>query len=58
MEELGIVGPFEGSKPRQVLITKQQWQEMQLVNGTAPTERFQTEMEFGTDGADGDDAPF
>lgn len=57
MEELGIVGPFEGSKPRQVLITKQQWQEMQLVNGTAPTERFQTEMEFGTDGAD-DDAPF
>ena len=48
----------QGSKPRQVLITKQQWQEMQLVNGTAPTERFQTEMEFGTDGADGDDAPF
>ena len=58
MEERGIVGPFEGSKPRQVLITKQQWQEMQLVNGTAPTERFQTEMEFGTDGADGDDVPF
>lgn len=49
MEQLGIVGPFEGSKPRQVLITKQQWQEMQLMNGSAPTERFQTEMEFGTD---------
>jgi S-DNA-T family DNA segregation ATPase FtsK/SpoIIIE len=49
MEELGIVGPFEGSKPRQLLITKQQWQEMQLVQGTAPTERFMTEMEFGTD---------
>lgn len=48
MEELGIVGPFEGSKPRQILITKQQWQEMQLVQGTAPTERFVTEMEFGT----------
>lgn len=29
MEEIGVVGPFEGSKPRQVLITKQQWQEMQ-----------------------------
>ena len=29
MEELGIIGPFEGSNPRQVLITKQQWQEMQ-----------------------------
>lgn len=29
MEEKGIVGPFEGSKPRQLLITKDQWQEMQ-----------------------------
>ena len=30
MEERGIVGPFEGSKPRQVLITKDQWREMVL----------------------------
>ncbi|MBQ6934733.1 MAG: DNA translocase FtsK [Clostridia bacterium] len=30
MEERGIVGPFEGSKPRQVLITKQEWQEMMV----------------------------
>jgi S-DNA-T family DNA segregation ATPase FtsK/SpoIIIE len=30
MEERGVVGGFEGSKPRQLLITKQQWQEMQL----------------------------
>jgi len=29
MEERGVVGPFEGSKPRQLLITKEQWQEMQ-----------------------------
>lgn len=28
MEERGIIGPHEGSKPRAVLITKQQWQEM------------------------------
>ena len=30
MEERGIVGPFEGSKPRQVLISKQEWQEMMV----------------------------
>ena len=28
MEEKGIVGPFEGSKPRQLLINRAQWQEM------------------------------
>lgn len=28
MEQRGIVGPHEGSKPRQVLITRQQWLEM------------------------------
>ena len=33
MEEMGIVGPFEGSKPRQLLITKEQWQEMQMASG-------------------------
>ena len=25
MEEMGIVGPFQGSKPRAILITKEQW---------------------------------
>lgn len=30
MEQRGIVGPFEGSKPRQVLIEKEDWMEMQL----------------------------
>jgi len=49
MEELGIVGPFEGSKPRQVLITREQWQEMQMLHGTAPTEIMETRMEFGED---------
>ena len=41
LEEKGIVGPFEGSKPRQLLITKEQWQEMKyrqgiVVPGAAP----------------------
>ena len=30
MEQKGIIGPFEGSKPRQVLITKERWLEMKL----------------------------
>ncbi len=30
MEARNIVGRFEGSKPRQVLISKQQWMEMQM----------------------------
>ena len=30
MEERGIVGPSEGSKPRRVLITKDEWMEIQL----------------------------
>lgn len=30
MEQMGIVGPHEGSKPRQVLITYQQWLEMTM----------------------------
>lgn len=29
MEEKGIVGPFQGSKPRAILVTKEQWASMQ-----------------------------
>lgn len=31
LEQRGIVGPHEGSKPRQVLITRQQWLEMNMI---------------------------
>ena len=36
MEEKGVVGPFEGSKPRQLLITKEQWAEMQYKQNMTP----------------------
>jgi len=52
MEEKGVVGPFEGSKPRQVLITKEQWQEMQYKQGmvdAAPAEPVPDELEFERD---------
>ncbi len=34
MEEKGIVGPFQGSKPRAILVTKEQWEAMRS-GGTA-----------------------
>ena len=51
MEEIGVLGPFEGSKPRQILLTREQWLEMQTVQGTAPTEKSPTSF------ADYEDAP-
>ena len=51
MEEKGVVGPFEGSKPRQVLITKEQWQEMQFRQDMASgaPEPVPDELEFEGD---------
>ena len=53
MEEIGVVGPFEGSKPRQILLTKQQWQEMQTIQGTAPIDSASCQTEF----SDFEDSP-
>ena len=53
MEEIGVVGPFEGSKPRQIMITREQWLEMQTVQGTAPLEKPADQTSF----ADFEDAP-
>ena len=36
MEERGYVGPFEGSKPRQLLIDKIKWQELKMAKAPAP----------------------
>ena len=30
MEERGIVGPFEGAKPRKILVSREQWQEIKM----------------------------
>ncbi len=48
MEERGIVGPFEGSKPRQLLITKAQWQEMQMKNSGVQEEPEPEIDRYGT----------
>ena len=56
MEQMGIVGPFEGSKPRQLLITRQQWYEMQYVQGTAP-DGVQTQSDSDYFAPEDDSAP-
>ena len=38
MEQLKIIGPYQGAKPRQVLITRQQWIEMTMNNDPVPDE--------------------
>lgn len=49
MELRGIVGPFEGSKPRQLLITRAQWQEMQMQGTLSAVEQSGAE-DTSTDG--------
>ncbi len=45
MEEEGIVGPFEGSKPRQLLITKEQWESMKNGGGAEPAQEVSPPVE-------------
>ncbi len=49
METRGIVGPFEGSKPRQLLITKEQWQELKLKGAYGLTPPETDEPPFGVE---------
>ena len=51
LEEVGVVGPYEGSKPRKIMLTKQQWQEMQYVQGTAPVDAIAEEFSAVADDA-------
>ena len=47
MEEKGIVGPFQGSKPRSILITKEQWQAKK--NGNSQQMDFDDLQDFSED---------
>jgi len=55
MEELGVVGSFEGSKPRNILITKDQWRQMQYVSGVAPPDKAIPEQELSVSDFNEDD---
>ncbi len=45
MEQRGIVGPFEGAKPREVRITRQQWQEMTMRSDSYDVQVPEAEVE-------------
>ena len=47
MEERGIVGPFMGSKPRTILITKEQWAAMR--SGGSVVEQLSIDESGNTD---------
>ena len=36
MEARGIISGYEGSKPRQVLVSKEQWQELKMAKPVEP----------------------
>ena len=46
MEEIGVVGPFEGSKPRQILMTKEEWDQKKVELGLVPAEKPDVQMNF------------
>lgn len=46
MEARGLISGYEGSKPRQVLVSKQEWQEIKLGNQGATTESSEGNENF------------
>lgn len=58
MEEKGIVGPFDGARPRLILITKRQWEEMKRLQQNAKTAATQEpteqtlDIQYNSDGED------
>jgi len=54
MEEMGIVGPYQGSKPRAILITREQW-ELMRSGASQNTQMAFDDLEDPYDGDDEDD---
>lgn len=55
LEERGIIGPFEGSKPRKVLITKQQWLEMNAMSSDGEDDGTAAAIDMGIDSSSGNE---
>ena len=56
LADLGYIGPYEGAKPRKVLISKEQWYEMQaLSSSNAPRQLSLDEVTADKDNAPADD---
>lgn len=55
LEELGIVGPYEGAKPRSVTIDKAGWQALQVKLGYLPADALTELPEMGDEVDDLDD---
>ena len=49
MEELGVVGPYEGAKPRSVLIDREAWNEMKVQLGFASDDDLALAAEMSED---------
>ena len=49
MEELGIVGPYEGAKPRTVLIDRDGWHSIQVQLGLAKDEDLELAQSMSQD---------
>ena len=47
MEEIGVVGPFEGSKPRQILMSRAEWHETRLGKTAEPGVMSQIPIDDG-----------
>ena len=49
MEKRGVISGYAGSKPREVLITKERWQELNMAGGIEPIENEEMADSVGTE---------